>query len=1267
MYRVLTWSVLAIGLAFAGVVLALRHWVMPDIESYREDIARIVSEHTRQKVTIGAIHAQWDGLRPQLVLERVTVRDAAGRSALDLSRVDTTLSWRSLLALELRFHALDIYRPTLAIRRDARNVVSIAGVELAEGEGGNGGNGFADWLLRQEDIEIHDATIVWNDEVRKAPQLELKSVFLHVINSGRRHRFGVRATPPKDLAAPLDLRGDLRGGSVAALGDWNGKLFLQLDYADIAAWRAWVPFPIEFTRGAGALRAWLTFSRDRLVEATADVQLANVNTRVAADLPLLDLSQLSGRVGWKQSDEGFELNTAKLRLVTTGGLTLPPVDLLLRVNAAGARNRAGGELHADSVELAPLVSLADHLPLAPETRRQLAEYSPRGSLREVIVHWSGEWSEPRQYSARGRFQQLSLNRSGRIPGFTGVSGTVEASERGGTLFLNSQKATVEMPLIFRDTHELDALSAQVSWSRSGGDTELWINSAAFSNAHLAGSVFGVYRTAGSKSGSIDVTGRLTHADARFVGRYIPLVVAKSARDWLDAAFLAGRSSNVTLRLKGRLEDFPFDRGRPGVFQVTARVSDGVLHYANGWPDITNIAGDLVFRGSRMDVHASEGAILGTRLAKVRVEIPDLGPGKSVLGVVGESEGPTGEFLAFIEKSPVSGMIDDFTRGWQAEGSGRLTLKLSLPLDDTAKSTLAGAYQFAGNTVTIAPELPAVEQAGGRIEFTETALRAQNLKGVFLGGPVTINANTARDAAVLIGVQGRVNADAARRTGPQWVQYLRGATDWRATLTARKRSADIVIESNLQGLAVNLPAPFVKPAAETWPTRFERRVLGPGQERLSLSAGDIVSMNLVARSEGKEKSITRGSVRLGGGAALPERDGVWVSGTLKALDADRWLALLGDGGDGMRIAWGGIEASVGTLDVRGFRLSDLSVNATVQGGQWRAALSGKELDGEVTWQPQGSGALVARMTKLAIPPATPDADAAASHDTLAKTEPQEELPALDVVAEQFLIKDRLWGRLELEAVPIGRDWRLERLLLANPEGKLTLDGSWERTPARQATRINLLLETSNIGRLLTRLGYPEGVRRGTARLEGSLSWAGVPYELDYPTMTGNLTLEAAKGQFVKLEPGIGKLLGVMNLQSLPRRASLDFRDVFSDGFAFDEIAGAARIDRGNATTENFRVRGPAASVVMRGEVNLVQETQNLRVRISPQLTESVAVAGALVGGPIAGVAAYLAQKAFRDPFGQLASFEYDVSGTWTDPTVKRVPRPVVEATPPTGSE
>jgi uncharacterized protein (TIGR02099 family) len=1252
---VLTWSVLAIGLAFAAAVIVLRHWVMPEIESYRDDIARIISEHTRQKVTIGAVHAQWEGLRPQLVLEHVTVYDAAGRPALELPRVDSTLSWWSVPALELRAHALDIYRPRLNVRRDARDVVSIAGVELA----GRGGNDFVDSLLRQREIEVHDATIIWNDELRQAPQLELTSVHLHLVNSGGRHRFGLRATPPQALAAPLDVRGDLKGGTIAALADWNGKLYLELAYADIAAWRTWVEFPIEFPRGAGAVRAWFTFSRDRLVEAVADVRLTGVITRLGADLPQLDLSHLSGRVGWKQSGEGFEVSTSRLGLTTTGGLKLPAADFLLRVNTPGPLRQGGGELRASALELAPLVALADHLPLGQETRKQLAEYSPRGSLREVAVRWSGDWSEPHQYSARGRFQRLSLNRSGRIPGFTGISGTLEASERGGTLFLKSQQATVDMPRVFRHAHELDALSAQVSWSKSGGETELWINNIAFSNAHLAGSVFGIYRTAGATSGSIDLTGRLTRADARFVGRYIPLGVAQKARDWLDAAFIAGRSSNVTLRLKGKLDEFPFSGGRDGVFQVTARVNDGVLHYADGWPDITNIAGDLVFRGSRMDVHAWSGAILGARLARVRVEIPDLGPGSEILNVSGEAEGPTSEFLAFVEKSPVTGMLDDFTRGWQAQGAGRLTLKLSIPLGDTSKSTVAGAYQFTNNAVTMSPELPAVEQAWGRVEFTEKSVRAQDVKAVVLGGPATITANS-RDGSVGIAVQGRINADLARRTGPQWVQYLRGATDWRAALTARKRNADIVIESNLQGLAVSLPAPLTKPAAETWPTRFERRILAEGRDRLSLSVGEILSMNLQRQLDGAKVAVTRGSVRFGGAAASEsDRNGVWVTGAVKALDLDRWIALLGQGPGETRVDWGGIDVGLGTVDVLGLRFSELRVDASVRDGYWRASLSGKELDGELDWQPAGGGKIVARMRMFAIPPEPPDAGAAASREAQPRKEPQD-LPALDVVAEQFVLRDRQLGRLELAVVPEGRDWRLQHLLLTNPESRLTVDGMWQLALPQPMTQINLRLEVHDIGKLLTRLGYPEGVQRGTARLEGSLAWAGAPYELDNSTLTGKLELEAAKGQFVKLDPGIGKLLGVMNLQSLPRRASLDFRDVFSEGFAFDEIKGGARIERGTATTENFRVRGPSATVVMAGTVDLARETQNLRVRITPELSESVAVAGALVGGPIAGVAAYLAQKALKDPVGQLASFEYDLSGTWSEPTVKRVPRPVPEA-------
>jgi len=1262
-YRVLTWSVLAAGLAFAAAVIALRYWILPDIESYREDIARLVGERARQKVTIEKIQANWDGLRPQLKLENVTVYDSAGRPAFRLARMDQTLSWLSLAMFELRFHALDIHQPTLNIRRDARGVISVGGVELS-GEGGD--TGFADWLLRQRDIEVHDATLVWNDELRKAPQLELKNVFLQVYNHGDRHRFGLRAVPPGELASPVDVRGDLVGETVKSLVDWNGRLFLRLDYADIAAWRAWVPFPVEFPRGSGAVRAWLSFNQHQRVDVIADVKLANVRTRLAPDLPELDLADLAGRIGWKQSDAGFEITTSRLGLTTAGGLILHPADFLLRITSAGARRQGRGEMQANALELETLTALGDHLPLAPEARKQLAAYSPKGALHDVVVRWTGDWQEPQQYTVRGRFQNLSLNRSGKIPGFSGVSGALEGNERGGTLSLNSHKAMVTMPLVFRDPLEFEAFSAQVVWARSGGHTELKLNNISFSNSHLAGTVFGNYRAAGSERGSIDLTGKLTRADARFVSRYIPLVVGKNARDWLDNAFIAGQSGDVTLRLKGNLDEFPFPDGKSGVFQVAAKVTGVVLHYGNGWPDIENISGDLVFRGKRMDVHARAGAIFGVRLGKVHVEIPDLLHAEKVVNINGEAEGPTSDFFSFIEKSPVLDMVDHFTEGWQAQGNGKLSLKLSIPLRGGGKGRVAGAYQFANNTVVITPELPTVEQAGGRVEFTDSSVRMQNVSGVVLGGPVTIAATAARDATVRVTLQGRINPDSARRAGgPSWVQHLRGSTDWRASINGRKGNADVVIESSLQGLAVDLPAPVVKTAAEAMPLRIERRLLAANQDRLSISLGEIISMNLVRRTEGGHVNIARGTVRFGGAAAEPDRNGVWVSGAVKLLDADRWLALFGQGGGDTRIEWGGMDVKLGALDVFRRRFHEVAVNAAVQGGQWRGSLSGRELDGAVTWQPQGRGRIVARMKTLTLPAAAPAVAQVPGEAGADRKEP--ELPALDIIAEQFINKNKSLGRLEVNAVPEGRDWRIEKLRIVNPESTFVLDGIWHVSLAQPRTQVNLRLEASDVGKLLTRLGYPEGVRRGTSKLEGALSWNGSPYDFDYPSLTGNLVLEAAKGQFVKLEPGIGKLLGILSLQALPRRIALDFRDVFSEGYSFDEIVGAVKISRGIASTESFRIQGPPARIMMSGEVDLARETQKLRVRVTPHVSDTLSIAGALIGGPIAGVAAFLAQKVLKDPLDQAVSYEYGVTGTWADPNVSRIERqassaPTQQSTP-----
>ncbi|MDP3139107.1 MAG: AsmA family protein, partial [Burkholderiaceae bacterium] len=181
-------------------MLSLRYWVLPNIEQYRGDIAQAVSQAAHQRITIGKISANWDGIRPELVLENVILFDAGNQPALELPRVDNTLSWLSLLTLELRFHSLEFRRPVLNIKRDARGTIWVAGIALTQREEGGG---VADWLLRQRKIVVRDAEISWLDEMRGAPQLDLKRVDLQVENSGDRHRFGLRAVPPPHLASPL--------------------------------------------------------------------------------------------------------------------------------------------------------------------------------------------------------------------------------------------------------------------------------------------------------------------------------------------------------------------------------------------------------------------------------------------------------------------------------------------------------------------------------------------------------------------------------------------------------------------------------------------------------------------------------------------------------------------------------------------------------------------------------------------------------------------------------------------------------------------------------------------------------------------------------------------------------------------------------------------------------------------------------------------------------------------------------------------------------
>ena len=1243
---------------FALIFLSLRYAVLPHIEDYRGSIERVLSGAIGLPVSIASIDGQWQGLRPHLALHGFAVRDRAGRPALTLDKVEADVSWTSLLYFGLRLRRLEIISPSLTVRRDRSGQIFVAGLALSSlRQGGD----FSAWLLAQHRVVVRDATITWQDEQRAAPPLQLDHLNFNLQNSGSRHRFGLTADPPKNLATKIDVRGDFRGDRLDRPDTWRGQAYAELDYADLAVWRRWVDYPLELPRGSGGMRLWLGFAQRQVTSFTADIALADVALRLAPDLPLLDLQSVSGRLAGTRLPNGFIASAKHLALTTADGIKVEPSDFRLSWSAAQGAAPAQGELSADGLDLGALARLAAFLPLDDAARKRLAGFAPHGRVFGLKASWSGSAEKLLAYRLRARFQGLGMSAVGPLPGFDGLSGSVDASERGGSFKIASRGAAIDLPAVFADPHlDLQSLNARGGWAAVKAGVEVKVDSLAFENKDAAGVASGSYLARPNDPGVIDMSARLTRADAGAVWRYMPLVVNKGVRDWLHSAIVGGKSDGTTLRLKGDLTRFPFADGS-GLFEVKGQFHGATLRYAPSWPAINDIDGTLAFTGKGMTITASRGSIYGVTVNGVSARIDDLAAPEGLLEVTGKASGPTADFLRFIEASPVGERIDHFTAGMSASGKGELALKLALPLAHVAATKIDGDYQFDNNRLVPGTGLPPLTELAGRLRFSGTRLSADRVRAKLFDMPLSLDVKTAGNGTVLLSADGGVNIATLRRQYDQpLLDRLSGSTTWHGSAQLRKKAIDLVIESRLQGIASSLPEPFNKRPAEILPLRFSRQIsaappvpptasrktaaAATPRDQFDLALGKILAARVFYRRDGQ--GVARGAISIGEPLVLPDK-GLLLSVKQKKIDADFWRSLLSKAKGGGVLPLTTVKLQAQQMTIFGRAVNDLALTATPRDGGWHAEVNSRELSGGLDWRGAGAGRLSGHLKRLEIN------ETAASPST-SGAEPQE-LPGLDLEADQFLFRGRALGKLKINAVNRKGVWEA-KLGISNEDGSLSGEGTWRAAAVQPDTHLKFTVDAKNIEKTLSRVGYPDVVRRGRATLDGTVTWSGSPLAIDYPSLDGSLSVVATGGQFNKLEPGAGRLLGILSLQSLPRRITLNFRDIFSEGFAFDSIAGQLGIKRGVMSSGDLRIQGPSAKILMSGSVDLSHETQDLKVLVQPAIGESLSVGAILMAHPAVGAIAYLVQKLLRDPIDQAFAYEYSVTGTWADPKVEKLSAP-----------
>ncbi len=1252
--------VLLLAFAAAGLILTLRYSVLPDIERYHDDITHAVGKAVGLTVEIGKIEADWYGMSPHLRLSDIRILDKQQQTTLALQRVDIVLSWMTLLTGELRLASLEIDQPDLMVKRDINGVLQISGVQIEEN---SADNNFANMLLNQSRIVVRGARISWLDEQQAAPLLVFDQVNLIIENSWDHHRFAIRAIPPKELSTQLDVRGDFYGKSFDDLQSWRGEIFTQLDYADLAAWKAWLPLPDALRQGRGALRGWLEVRAGKISQLTTDIALVDVQTRLASDLPPLDLRVLSGRLGWRDVGQGFEISLRNFSLKLFNNFVLKPTDVFFRLSKVQESGASSGELRANLLELEGLGKLMEYLPLERKYKEQLAEFSPQGSVTNLQAKWQTGADKQLHYKVKALFGELSLQRVGKLPGFSGLSGEVDGSESSGSLSINSRNFELDAPEFMPEPLAFDTISAQSSWQTNAAGLEVKLRNAAVANADLAGTAYGSYQTLAGSPGKVDFTVHLTRASVAHAGRYIPLIaLGADAQTWIKKSLLDGQSNDFNLRLKGDINDFPFVDNKKGIFKIHARAKGVALEYVPGWPRIDNANAELLIQGRELAVTAASAMTAGVRLKNVRVSIYDVLNKDLMLNIRGEAESENARALEFIHASPVRGYLDGFTDDIAARGNGKLNLKLDIPLSGSRSVKVAGSYHFKDSEVDFGKNLPTLRKVNGDLLFTESGVSTKNIVAHILGGPARLEVESGEGGAINARLKGRANLGALREINPHpLLRKLSGDPEWKVEIAVQNKQSKVLLTSSLLGLQSDLPAPFDKRADASIPLRFEMKDLSTHQDLLTVQYGSLLNANILRlKNQDGVWNIKRGIINFTDAAKKPDREGLWLAGTLPLLSLDGWDGLTGDNEDDSLISIAGADLLIQKLTGYGNIVNDLQLRASNRNGILNAQLAAKEVNGELNWrsgklQTGGNGRLLVRLKNLDL--GLGDNDGGKKDqpgiNSQATVAAHVKLPVIDLAVEKLSLKGRDLGRLELLAQQHEQDYQLDYLRLVNPDGVLSVDGKWKMSADAAQTQVNLKLEIGNAGNLLARAGYPNSVKNGNGKLEGTLSWPGTPGMVSNANLNGKLSLDTVKGRFLQIEPGVGKLLGILSLQALPKRITLDFDDVFSKGFEFDKITGSADIKQGVIFTDNLKIEGSAAKITMAGQMDLANETQNLRVRIVPAVGNSVALISALVATPVVGVGVYLAGKILNDPFGQLASFEYSISGSWVDPKVEKV--------------
>lgn len=1277
------YAVYAVGITvlLAAVCVTIIRLLLPDIGIYRGEVEAWVSRYMGYPVAIHSLNATWYGWIPHLHLTNIDLLNEAGTKPITHFesaeiRIDplATLARRTFIPRELTISGFK-----LSVARKSDGAISIQGIDVGDMETAQtADNELADWLLRQKTIKIEHATVGWVDYMLGQEPIELSDVALTLRNDGDRLQVEGSALLPRTYGNRMDFAFDARGDVLTS--KWSGEFYLFASDVNPDHWyRNYRPLNMNISGGSADIKVWSTWKEAVLTGLEGELHYRDFAAQIGhSNLRVEEMGY--GFSGRRTPAGGWNLDMRVHDLVTEHGLW-PAANVHVRAEPLNRGPEFRYEVGFDYLKLDDLLPLVSQLDFVPDSARDmLRTLNLAGEVRNGTLRFDPEAPPARQFSFDAKVSGFSTQFKFKHAALANTSGHVSGTLERGRIRFNGDAVEVQLPSFSIPHLQLRDLHGDLNWTRDDTGWRVATDRVAFATPDFSASAAGSIALGHEEqSPQIDLVAEVGSGSVEAISRYIPETPEFHLKEWLGRAVLSGRLTGANAVLRGRLSDFPFD-DHSGRFQALVNAENVVLDYSDLWPPVDDLGAEIQFEGRKMHAQLRGGKIFDADVVHGTTDISDLLAPQKTVSVAGRVSGTVVDLAHFIEQSPlVHDPLLDRLRNALSGGDMALDLALNLPVHDPDRQPeVSGRLELSGSKLDSHLGDFSLEDIEGQVEFTRTDARGSGLNAKFYDRAVSVAVSGSKinpDDPPSLTVYG--SADEAfivdRLTGSfpalatahaALLSRMRGSTDWRLNIGFLQDPENhelrhrLEISSGLEGMMLDLPRPLGKAMNENVPLHITR-VIGTGAASdIELQYGSILSAR-IATSDPAGRTPAGAHLHFGATDDVSRREGgVYLSGTLDELSVSDWMHVFKADEDGNQHGLPDLrglaaDLQVGSLEFLHQKFNDVSVSADTVDQRWRAHLDGAGIAGDISL---GHGTdtdakIDMQLQRLHVARIEPEPGGE-------RMDPRR-LPPLNIDVSDLSYDDKNLGHLALQSTPLPDGIAINQFAFTKPDLGIVGKGTWTRSTDEDHSRFNITLHADEIDSMLQTFGYNvASIRKGETDLGIDADWNGAPADFSLDRLNGTLNMRIRKGQLLDVEPKAGRLFGLLSIQTLPRRLSLDFSDLFGKGLAFDTIEGNFAIADGNAYTNDLHLSGPSADVIVTGRTGLAVQDYDQVVTVTPQIANTLPVASALFGGPVGmgvGAVLYLAGEMFKslhEGIDRLLRYQYTITGRWDDPVIEK---------------